>query len=218
MIRVAEECSPQNRNANDGASDISPKAENTEEDQAARLRCITDGEEISNGGEEMSAPCVAPATDTCNATGEHPDIDMIEPSLSTPIKDGDRTTLPIRGAPDVNDTACFAEVGETGTLPDGGHMPQTEAAVGTQELVVFVGSAMALHLSTIRPSYMENFGMVERERCSIFTPDGRKSVNRPHSDQHGDGDSDQGVEEEWLDVLQNIVKENEASDCNRPRG
>lgn len=79
---------------------------------------------------------------------------------------------------------------------------------------------MASHLSTIRPSYMENFGVVERRRCSIVTAaDGeKKGGNRFPSDDGDDGggrDTDQEIEEEWLSVLQIIKDENEARRCYR---
>lgn len=137
--------------------------------------------------------------------------------------------MPIRGAPDVDDPTLFAGVGGAGTFPAGDHIPhepETTTTAATQELVVFVGATMAVHLSTIRSAYMENFGMVERRRCSILTASdagGEKGVNRFPSDggggDGGDGDIDRGIEEGWLNALQAIVEENEARWRYRsPRG
>lgn len=135
----------------------------------------------------------------------------------------------ICGAQDVDNPTRFAGVGDAGTAPHGDHMPQKPEATttaATQELVVFVGATMAVHLSTIRPAYMENFGMVERRRCSIVAASeggGEKRVNRFLSDggggDGGDGDIDRGIEEGWLNALQAIVEENEARWRYRsPRG
>lgn len=117
---------------------------------------------------------------------------------------------------------CYAGVGGAGTSLDGDCMPQPEATTTTaptRELVVFVGETMGLHLSTIRPSYMGNFGIVERRRCSILAiADGeKKSGNRfPSNDDDGGGKhTDQEMEEEWLNAIQEIVDENEARRCYR---
>lgn len=73
------------------------------------------------------------------------------------------------------DSSCVVVVRDVGDhISAGQEVPLADAdaeeAAGANQLVVFVGRTMAFHISTVRPSYLENFNEENRRRrCSSFS-------------------------------------------------
>lgn len=84
--------------------------------------------------------------------------------------------------------------------------------VTAQEIVVFMGSTMALHLSTFPPSLLDSFGDENRRRCSNFTPQEPSLANIASNSI--DEDFDKGREAKWLNVLEEVVGGNEVTQSN----
>lgn len=96
-----------------------------------------------------------------------------------------------------------------------GIFPAADAATAftANELVVYVGSSMARHLSTFRRSYMENFDD-NRRRCSSFAAQ-RSSVlssTGRATDDESLVPENHDMEAEWLNVLEGVAGENEFTD------
>lgn len=105
------------------------------------------------------------------------------------------------------------EAAGRGTNANGTFPPDAETAVTASELVVYVGSSTARHLSTFQRSYMENFDD-HRRRCSRFAAQRSSVLSSMGSATDDDviGSDNHDMEAEWLKVLEGAVGENELTD------